>query len=985
MPPTPDHWSDAGDLSSLDLSDDSHPFGVAEGRRYEPGAVLGQGGMGTVHAAFDRRLMRQVALKLPREGGAAGRRLAQEAWVTAQLDHPGIVTVHDAGVDAQGRPWYVMRVVRGRTLESLLEGQDQDARLEQLRALRDACEAVGYAHRNGFVHRDLKPANVMVGSFGETQVMDWGLARPAPGEAGARWRTHLPPELAAQTAEGSVLGTPAYLAPELLEGAAAGAAADVWSLGLVLFEILAGHRAFQGQDSQAVLAQVRAGRLPELQLPERLSPLGSLLARATARDPQRRFADAKELADELTRFLEGRRLQTHRYSPVQLLRETLAAWRLPLGLALGGLLAAAGVAGFALHNAREEARRASQAEQQADENLRLALLSQARTASRAGDRGRAETLAAHALELGEDPDARGILLDARPRPKLLASAEPLDCGRLDLDNQGRFAVCLEDEQLTLWDLASDARLWTQRVANASGAQVDSDGWVLVSAGDRHLLLDQGGHQVFQAVGSGAPTWLSDTPRVFLAKQGLFVSQPDGTVERVHDCPQGSGEAITSHGDRVVGVCFGEVFVWQDGVVHAFPTTQVSETLGFPQLVAADEDRLVWASQTGHLVAHSLEGGALLWSTSLPVGSVIDLSLGQGILAVTGVREGVHILDADTGRVLSVLPELPGTTAAGQHDRKLRVLGGGQRLWSLPMGHPQRVDGGITSLDFSADGERLAIAHGRSASVLEWGSGALQPVDPEPYAVAVKTVDLLPDGRLLLGLTQEQRLVNSQLELIASHPFGGRRSAWLQGGYILSASYALTGPNLKALSGADAPNIHQLDRPTLDIDTLPDGSQAVWANADGVWWMDAQALQPTLVLALPQALMAAVGPDLVLGATRTRVQVVDLQGAPLWSLDDPRQRVVNARFSADGRWLALGFMDGSASLHDARSGRLLAHLEGHTQQVPGLAFHPSGDTLVTGSWDRGLRTWDLTRLAQEPQALREQVHASWGLDLEQALR
>lgn len=158
---------------------------VAESRRYTRDGILGKGGMGVVYLAHDHRLGRPVALKEAARAGETAGRLAAEAMITASLDHPGIVTVHDSGVTEDGRPFYTMRLLRGRPLSVVLaERTAAHERLQLVRHYLNACDAVAYAHAEGVVHRDLKPANVMVGGFGETQVVDWGLAARvgAPGE-----------------------------------------------------------------------------------------------------------------------------------------------------------------------------------------------------------------------------------------------------------------------------------------------------------------------------------------------------------------------------------------------------------------------------------------------------------------------------------------------------------------------------------------------------------------------------------------------------------------------------------------------------------------------------------------------------------------------------------------------------------------------------------------------------------------------------------
>ena len=169
--------SDASAADELGASASFAALEVGDGERYTRVGLLGVGGMGRVYLARDRRLGRMVALKEAHDPGLA-RRLAREVRVTAGLEHPGIVTVYDEGRGGDGRPFYTMRLMRGRALSRVLsERSSASGRLELLSHYLDACQALAYAHAQGVIHRDLKPANIMLGAFGETQVVDWGLAR----------------------------------------------------------------------------------------------------------------------------------------------------------------------------------------------------------------------------------------------------------------------------------------------------------------------------------------------------------------------------------------------------------------------------------------------------------------------------------------------------------------------------------------------------------------------------------------------------------------------------------------------------------------------------------------------------------------------------------------------------------------------------------------------------------------------------------------
>ncbi|HEX6104357.1 MAG TPA: serine/threonine-protein kinase [Gemmatimonadales bacterium] len=273
------------------------------GDRYETLDAVGQGGMGTVYRAHDRVLGREVALKVLRadlaDAETAGR-LEREARILARLEHPGIVPVHDAGTLADGRAFYVMKLVRGARLEDAV--RDLPA-AEVLRLFLRVCEAVGFAHARGVVHRDLKPSNIMVGSFGEVLVLDWGIARVLredPEEA-----REVPPQGSRagedrgerDTAPGTVLGTPGFMAPEQAQGwlHLVDARTDVYALGAILR-----HLAEHARDGEP---------------PPR--PLASVWARATAPDPEDRYPTAAALAADVTRFLDGEPVEAHREGPLE--------------------------------------------------------------------------------------------------------------------------------------------------------------------------------------------------------------------------------------------------------------------------------------------------------------------------------------------------------------------------------------------------------------------------------------------------------------------------------------------------------------------------------------------------------------------------------------------------------------------------------------------------------------------------------------------
>ncbi|NOT30426.1 MAG: SUMF1/EgtB/PvdO family nonheme iron enzyme [Planctomycetes bacterium] len=311
----------------------------AERQGYELQGEIARGGMGIIVRAFDRALTRAVALKMLREELAHEprfvHRFLEEARVTARLDHPGIVPVHEAGRDPSGRAYFAMRLVHGRDLRRIVElanaNEEGWSRTRALSVFLKVCEAMAYAHDKGVLHRDLKPSNVMVGEFGEVYVMDWGLARVvghadahdlrlrdqsgATGESRARGAAE-PGNVESPivTMDGEVLGTPCYMSPEQAQGRMAelGARSDVYSVGAMLYHLLAGEMPYvpagTSVDGRTVLTRLVQGPprpLHELRanLPAELM---AICERAMARDPRDRYPGMLDMADDLRAFLERR-------------------------------------------------------------------------------------------------------------------------------------------------------------------------------------------------------------------------------------------------------------------------------------------------------------------------------------------------------------------------------------------------------------------------------------------------------------------------------------------------------------------------------------------------------------------------------------------------------------------------------------------------------------------------------------------------------
>lgn len=292
------------------------------------------GGLGEVFVALDNELNREVALKqIQKKFGANERQQARfllEAEVTGGLEHPGIVPVYSLGHDGDGRPFYAMRFIRGDSLKVAIEQFHRSGvefgSLEfrnLLRRLIDVCNAIAYAHSRGVLHRDLKPGNIMLGPFGETLVVDWGLAK-AMGSSVELSSGTLDPLSPSSgngsgdqaTLPGSTLGTPAYMSPEQAEGRLEelGPATDIYSLGATLYAMLVGKPAFAGSDVFELLGKVLEGDLakPSALQPKVPKALENICLKAMSPEPARRYATALEMAADLERWLADEPVTAHR-------------------------------------------------------------------------------------------------------------------------------------------------------------------------------------------------------------------------------------------------------------------------------------------------------------------------------------------------------------------------------------------------------------------------------------------------------------------------------------------------------------------------------------------------------------------------------------------------------------------------------------------------------------------------------------------------
>lgn len=982
--------------------------------RYTLGNPLGLGGMGQVWVAEDGVLRRQVALKelspALRDAASAEASLAWEAWITAQLDHPGIVSVHDAGRRRDGAAFYTMRLIRGRTLAAAIAAGEPLPRL--VRHFIDACDAMAYAHSVGVIHRDLKPANIMVGEFGETQVVDWGLALPLQAGAAA-------PGIAPPPSRG-VLGTPAYMSPEQARGEPADPRSDVWGLGAILHELLSGAPPYLGQDSSALLEQVRAGSPPPLRLTHPALPpeLCAIAERAMAHRPEHRYPSARALAEDVERWFEGRRVEAYDYSPADLLLRLWRAWRAHVVVVSLAVLAVGVSLAVGLARASDERDRALAAEAEAeaararsDSSLAQALAERAQAALMAGDRAQAELLAASSLRLNDSPEARGVLaaFAAAPRPRHLRAAALPGCRRVAIASDGAHIACADDDRVSLLDADTLAVRWSVDLPAATELAITAERVVVQRAVGLHVLGRADGLALedwptslaknLLAVGEGKIVSYKHNTQLVLSGQGAAILGAPLNCEGVKI----AALAISPKG-RVAAMC-NDGRLWLEGdaapILTPFSAGSEAQSMTF----TPDGAGVVIGTHRGVVSLYSLAERRVLQSSTLGVPASIEalrVSPDGALLAALTARGEASLWSLKNGEPISTLPgrghralEFTGPTTLVVADELLHT-------WALPDQVPvlrHALPVGVSGVAISADGRSVALSAAEGlVRVLprSWGEdGAVEGargVDlPSLGSTVVKTVAFSGDGRLLaigamaMGNPRLVRVGVWDRLMSAGALDSVRRLLFLDDGRLLMVGYA---PELwVAAPPFESTTTLPLEMLMEDLGASADRAWVLMIDDQGQAWRARSAALAELqrVVSRPGLIAGDIHADgrLTLFGLEDAVELWDaVAGRRLrrW----PAHNVRDVALSPDGRYAAAGLVDGQTWVWSTDDGALRAALRGHTDRVVGLEWGPDGDWLITVSWDRSARIWWLKQLNEPPEALAEAVAADWGTPLQRGV-
>lgn len=972
-------------------------------------AELGQGGMGTVYRVLDRRLGREAALKVIRgaETPSLVRRFLREAQLTAQLDHPAIPPVHEFGTDVTGRHYLLMRVIEGQSLSELIRqhhathggrgssvGSIKTAKLRTLSDLLEVLvkvsEAVGYAHSKGIVHRDLKSENVMVGSFGEVMVMDWGVARELARIDDVPDSDAAPAEAVKDglTQQGALIGTLGYMPPEQARGESVRESADVFALGAIMCEILTGRPPFSGKDPMALVRATGDGKvtLPRQRRRDVPAELNDLAGAALSIDPEAR-PTAVMFAGDLRAYLAGRQVSVHHYGLLE--RGVRGARRHPtLLVAALAVALLAGAVGLIAERARGAAQRAR--EEQLESNASgLRRKNQELEAAKL-ETSRQRDLVAQQRDLVEKQLARSLwersmsLADrARFRDAAVYAAKALA-----VDDLPEYRVALVRAQRGPWQGPRVLQLESKE--NQAALLTPDPSRVIALGADgvaRLLNVDTGRElRVFPRVdtGGGNPLALSPDGR-FLALGGI------GGVISVFDVD--TGRAVSSFRDahRVKCLAFSA-----DGKLLASGNTQDVP----PAALTIRE--LARGAATHEIRATT----ATYYSLSFrPDGSQIALGTDHIEVALCDLRAGsVRTTLGHEGRVV---------VARFSHDGQWLASGsldGTIRIWATtPDGLATRetrivdLSGAVFDLSFSKDDEEVAaICKDGRAYVFSRRTGNLLG---SFTALSCNTLGFDFDGtRLVIGHPGFLHVWDTTLvpELPSRMPGAGDGFAVMSAdGRSLLAGCAGGGAILETVDEQGTPT-GGLKLPVTSPawgSFSPDGRLVAVRDQEGVVITDAAraesvripvtgALYSTALLD-DRVALGLVGKLVVGDAQGQRViasvpldsqQVVigvalraggreaalatneSLELCTLEPQDRPRRlstkRYQSVAYSPDGLWLAAGAMDGTVELWSVQDQPSSIPLVGaHSSIVSAMAWSRDGRWLASGGGDGMVVLWD----------------------------
>jgi WD40 repeat protein len=729
----------AGPVAAIELP-------VVDPKHYTRLGEFARGGLGRIVRARDERTGRVVALKEILELGNddVAQRFAREARVTANLMHPAIVPVYELGRWPSGEPFYAMKLVAGKSLKDVIDETKPFAdRLAKLSLVIAVADALAYAHAQRVIHRDLKPGNVLVGEFGETVVIDWGLAKvlDRPDDVAAPSIVALDGMPTDRTMAGAVMGTPFYMPPEQALGRAADQRADVYAIGAMLYHLIAGAPPFADQrpkDLAELLALVSTKAPTPLASREPATPpdLVTIVEKAMAAQADARYPSARELADELRRFTAGQLVQAHRYSRRTLVVRWLRRHRAAVTVA--AILLAVLIGGTVLSVGRivGERDRAVAAEQTATDEatrarrgLATALYQKGRGAEAEHRWALAAMYYAAARTHLDTPEGRWAagLAEARaitPHARHLGHDHAINAVALSPDATTAVTVDLGGT-VRVWSMRDGPTLATRKLpAPLWSVAIAPSGDELAIGGDAGAIyrLSLALAPLGELRGHGKRVWsLAYAPD----GKSLASGSEDATI-RVWSLPGGASRELRGHAQRVYSVAFSpdgtqlvsgaddrQVRVWTLAT-GAFRSIGAHVGGGVRVVAFTPDGKSVLSTGWNYEIKlWPLGGGApLTWQDRHSVHAAVITPDGRAIVSA-GDTGAIRIWEAATRALVTTL-DAPGGRTTGlavSRDGRWLVSAGHSRVpvvYDLAAS-PRLLDAGghresITSIVFTARGD-----------------------------------------------------------------------------------------------------------------------------------------------------------------------------------------------------------------------------------------------------------------------------------------
>ncbi|MBW7863405.1 MAG: protein kinase [Candidatus Hydrogenedentes bacterium] len=980
---------------SMDSADDA-PAVSADAVQEAPGrythvAHYAEGGMGRILLVHDAYLGRSVALKelIPpevranttnaalgvRQSDAMAARFLQEARITGQLEHPSIVPIHELGRRADGTLYYTMKLVKGKTLgDALRERTTLRGRLELLHNFVDLCQAVAYAHSRGVIHRDIKPANVMIGDFGETVVLDWGLAKtknmkahPAEGmddmdgppEAGA----------AGKTMYGRAVGTPQYMSPEQAKGQLdkIDERSDVYSLGAVLYQILTGVPPFSGDNTRDIMDRViRSQPAPPARLVADTPPeLAGICEKALRKPPEERYQSAAELAEDVQRFITGRLVLAYDYSPREILARYYRRHRAVINIAAAAALLLVAVLSYTyasmvrarnrehtLRVATEAAREnEAQSRAEAERTTYITQLALMQEHIQSQDYATANRIAREV-----DPKQRnwewGFLLN-RANPELLTvtTSQPMVASVTVSPDATRVASVASPGPVQLWDMETgELRATCEGDVPPFGApcEFSPDGKNLVWAGQ------DGAVRVWETGAGRLVHTLRGHVRAVSSAQfstdgrEIVTASTDGTV-RFWDLQTGAAtttldanmgplsKALFSPGGNTV------VIIAESGQIKAVEREGLAERFSIPgeDAVFSADGTLLAVSRDDTIHLLDAQSGSVHQQFK-GVGKIFRMRFGrEGGILLAAFRDGnARLWDTRSGELICVYPHNSPLldTAFARGDTVVVTCGFSNDFaaWDTETGNLlNRMSGRgrvLNNVSFSYDGRRMVNA---------CSEGSFQIWDP-----------LYQRGRSLLShgeMSYSNFAVADETNMVAIYRYGLGIGLFsvdcnLQNTLFMANPTFATGYNC--------------------MDFSPDGKMIALITDCFTPFIWNITFQNSIQLIGHDAAVNSVsfsnsGQQAVTASKDSRARIWDITtGREKAILRGHEAEVTFATFSPDDRLILTGSGDGTAGLWDAHSTQRIMLLPGHEQAATCGVFSTDGKKVFTGSGDGTIRVWNI---------------------------